>query len=386
MCSFVEPKKVVILGAGIGGLRVALNLESKTTSNLCRIILLDENSYHQYLYRIHEICGLDYNEKDIIVPIRKLIYGKNIKFQMSKVKDIDPKQHVVETSRGELKFDILVIALGSHAEFYGIEGVKEHSLVLDSFESAKRMRCDVEKLFMASKGEGRAPKIVICGGGFTGTELAGELTDWLPVLFERYGFESSEKLATLVEAMSSILPGWDPDLVKRAQDVLTSRGIELMLGDPVSRVSKDGVEVKSGLKLESDLTIWTGGVTCDPACGNVFDIRSRRICIDDYCRAIGFEDIYVVGDSSCAVDAETGEPLPPSAHIAMAQADVVSHNIHASLIGGEMKRYAGKRIGEIVTLGEIDAVGNLWGKKVTGSPAKFIKRLIHWWYLFSIGG
>lgn len=386
MCARAELKKVVILGAGIGGLRVALNLERKTTPNLCRIILLDGNNYHQYIYRIHEICGLDYDEKDIIVPIRKLIDGKNIEFQMSKVKKIDPKQFVVETSQDELKFDILVIALGSHVEFYGIEGVKEHSLVLDSFESAKRMRCDIEELFMASKGEKWAPKIVICGGGFTGTELAGEFTDWLPVLFERYGFGKPEKLATLVEAMSSILPGWDPDLVKRAQEVLTSSGIELMLGDPVSGVSKDGVELKSGLKLESDLTIWTGGVTCDPACGYIFDIRSRRICIDDYCRALSFEDIFVVGDSSCPLDAETGEPLPPSAHIAMEQADVVSHNIHASLVGGEMERYAGKRIGEIVTLGETDAVGNLWGKKVTGSLAKFIKRLIHWRYILSIGG
>jgi len=381
-----ESKKIVILGAGIGGLRVALKLEKKITPNLCQIILIDENNYHQYLYRIHEICSLDYDEDDIIVPIRKLIDGKNIEFRMIKVENIDPKRRVVETSQGELKFDILVIALGSHTEFYGIEGVREYSLVLNSFDSAKRMKCAIEDLFMTLKGKGQSPKIVICGGGFTGIELAGEFIDWFPVLFERYGFGKPEKLATLVEAMPSILPNWDPELVKRAQKVLTSRGIELILGNPVSRVSKDCIELRSGRKLESDLTIWTGGVTCDPACGNVFDIRSRRICIDDYCRALGFDDIYVVGDSSCAIDAVTGKPLPPSAHIATEQADVVSHNIHASLTGSEMEQYIGNRIGEIVTIGETDAIGNLWGIKVTGSLAKFIKRLIHVLYIRSIGG
>ncbi len=160
----------------------------------------------------------------------------------------------------------------------------------------------------------------------------------------------------------------------------------MILGDPVLKVSNDHVELESGCRLGSDLTIWTGGVTCDPACGGVFDISSRRICIDDYCRALGFRDVYVVGDSSCAVDAETGEPLPPSAHIAIQQADIVSNNIHASIVGSKMKRYFGNRIGEIVSLGETEAVGIMWGKKVTGSLAKFIKNLIHWWYVRSIGG
>lgn len=377
------PKNVLILGAGIGGLRVALNLEKRIIPSLYRIILIDENSYHQFIYKIHEICGLNYDDNDIIVPIRKIIEDKNIEFKMMKVEKIDPEKRIVETSQRDLKYDVLVVALGSHAEYYRIKGVEENSRVLYSFESAKKMRCDIEEIFMTLKGK-RAPIIVICGGGFTGTELAGEFTDWFPVLYDRYGYKKPEKLTILVEAMSSILPGWDHTLIHKAQKILTSRGIELILGDPVSRVSVDHVELNSGRRLESDLTIWTGGITCDPACDDFFDIKSRRICIDDYCRALGFKDVYVVGDSSCALDSETGEPLPPSAHIAIEQADIVSHNIHASLVGGDMKRYFGNRAGEIVTLGESDAVGSIWGRKVTGSLAKFIKNLIHWWYIQSI--
>lgn len=106
-------------------------------------------------------------------------------------------------------------------------------------------------------------------------------------------------------------------------------------------------------------------------------MMKRRIRIDDYCHAVGFDNIYVVGDVSCAIDAKTGNPLSPSAHIAMVQADVVSHHIYASLTGGERRRYIGRRVGEIVMLGRKHAVGELWGIKITGLPARIMKRVIH---------
>lgn len=379
-------KKVVILGAGVGGLRVALNLEKKLKRGQGRIVLIDENSYHQYLYRIHEVCGLDFDEKDIIVPISRLIRGKNIEFMQMKVEGIDPAHRVVETSEGEQPFDILVVALGSHPAYYGIEGLEENSLVLNSFEATKKIRHTIEELYASAKETDQSPRIVIGGGGFTGTELAGELADWLPVLIERYGLPKPEKLATLVEAMPTILPGWSENLTERAQEVLSSRGIAMTLGDPVSRVFEDRLELKSGCEVGSDLTIWTGGVTCDPACVSDFKTMNRRICIDPYCRAEGFDDIYVVGDASCAIEAKTGNPMPPSAHIAMMQADVASHNIYASLTGGEMRRYVGERLGEIVTLGRTYAIGELWGIRLSGIPARIMKRIIHWWYVHSIGG
>jgi NADH dehydrogenase len=380
------PKDILILGAGVSGLRVALNLEKKLNKELGRIVLIDENSYHQYLYRIHEVCGLNYEEKDIIVPISRLIEDKNIEFRQMKVEGIDPERRVVETSEGQQPFDILVAALGSHTAYYGIEGLEEHSLVLSSFEAAKKIRQVIEELFASAKGTGRTPQIVIGGGGFTGTELAGELTDWLPVLINRYGLPKPENLAKLVEALPTILPGWPGDLTKRAQEVLSSRGIDVLLGDPVSRVLEDRLVLKSGQEIESDLTIWTGGVTCDPVCVSDFRTMSRRICIDDYCRAEGYEDIFVAGDTACAMEAKTGRPMPPTAHIAMVQADVVAHNIHASLTKREMKRYIGDRAGEIVTLGKTNAIGELFGIKFSGVPAKIMKRIVHWWYVRSIGG
>lgn len=379
-------REIMILGAGIGGLRVALRLEKRLKRGMGRIILIDQNDYHQYLYRIHEVCGPDYDERDIIVPLSKVIGGKRIEFRKMRVERIDAHRRVVVTSEGEMPFDILVIALGSSPQYYGIEGLEENSLVLNSYEAAREIRRRIEELFReAGRGE-TPPRIVVAGGGFTGTELAGELAEWIPMLIERYGLRRPDSLLTLVEAMPHILPGWNPELSEMAEEILASKSVEIVTGDPVKRALREGLELKSGRMIHSDLTIWTGGVTCNRAVGGDFEMVKGRIRIDDYCHAWGYEDIYVVGDASCALDGETGKPLPPSAHIAMAQADVVSHNIYASLTGGKMRRYIGERVGEIVTLGRRHAIGELWGLRMKGLTARVMKKLIHLWYVHSIGG
>lgn len=377
-------REILILGGGIGGLRVALRLERRLRPGLGRIKLIDQNDYHQYLYRIHEVCGPHYDERGIIVPFSRLLRGRRIEFRRMRVEDIDPHGGVVRTSEGEISFDILVIALGSSPQYYGIEGLEEHSMVLNSYEAAKAIRRRIEELFKEADKE--PPRIVVAGGGFTGTELAGELAEWLPTLIERHGLLRPESLLTLVEAMPRILPGWSPELSRMAEEILRSKSVEVLTGDPVERASGEGLELRSGRMIYADLIIWTGGVTCNRAVGGEFEMVKGRIKIDDYCHAWGFDDIYVVGDASCALDYETGKPLPPSAHIAMAQADVVSHNIHASLTGGGLRRYRGERVGEIVTLGRRHAVGELWGMRMKGWTARVMKRLIHLWYVHSIGG
>jgi NADH dehydrogenase len=332
-----SPKSIVVLGAGVAGLRVALDLDRRTSPYLSRIVLIDENDYHQYLHRLHEVCNIDYEEKNIIVHIPRLIRGTRIEFLRSKVENIDPNRRIVETADGEEPFDVLVIALGSHVAYFNIEGLKENCLTLNSFEAANVIRAKIESMF--NEATGNPPRIVIGGGGYTGVELVGELTDWIPILCEEQGLDPPEHLVTVVEAMPSILPGWNMELVEKAQEILRRRGVELILDDPVLRVSKSGIELRSGRKLEHDLFIWTGGVRGDPACGVGFDVRGGRILIDKFCRAWGFKDIYVAGDISCAIDEETGRPVRPTAHVAMEQAKVVAHNIKASLEGGEIEEY-----------------------------------------------
>ncbi|MGD2200322.1 MAG: NAD(P)/FAD-dependent oxidoreductase [Candidatus Bathyarchaeota archaeon] len=380
-----ESERIVILGAGVAGLRVAQRLGRRLRPSEAHIILIDENDYHQYLYRIHEVCNLEYEKEDIIVPLSRLL-DKKVDLRQASVQDIDTEKKIIYTDKGEYSYDICVIALGSHVTYFGIEGLKENSMTLNSFEAAKDIRARIHELFENASETGRIPKILIGGGGFTGVELAGELSDCIPILCERHNLDYQGTCVTIVEALPTILQGWNEKQVLLAQKILRERGVELILDDPVSRVTNNKVEMKSGKILEPDLFIWTGGVRGDPACGLDFQLKGHRISIDEYCRAEGYEDIFVAGDSACAVDAESGMPMPPTAHIAMVQGDIVAENIIAMLNGSPMKKYIYNRAGEIVTLGKTNAVGDLFGFKFSGVFAKFMKKIVHWWYIHSIGG
>jgi NADH dehydrogenase len=380
-----HPERIVILGAGVAGLRVAQRLGPRLDPSEANIIMIDENDYHQYLYRIHEICNLEYEEKDIIVPFSRIL-SKGIDLRQASVQGIDTEGKIIITNKGDIPYDKCVIALGSHVTHFGIEGLEENSMTLNSFEAAKNIRARIYELFEKASETGIIPKILIGGGGFTGVELAGELCDSIPVLCERHGLEPSSNGITIVEALPSILPGWNEKQIILAQKTLRSKGVELILSDPVNRVSRNRVELKSGRIVEPDLFVWTGGVRGDPACGLDFQIKGRRIAIDDYCRAEGFEDVFVAGDSACAVNPGEGRPMPPTAHVAMVQGTTVAHNIVATLRGTPMKKYVYYRAGEIVTLGRTNAVGDLFGIRFSGFIATFMKKVVNWWYLQLIGG
>jgi NADH dehydrogenase len=379
-----ESKKIVVLGAGVAGLRVAQGLVHRLKPSEAHVILIDENEYHQYLYRIHEVCNLNYKEEDIIIPLARIL-SERVEFHQTSVQNVDTKTKTITTDHGDFKYDICVVALGSHVTYLGIEGIEENSMILSSYEAAKEIRARIHELFEKANETGKSPEILIGGGGFTGVELAGELSDSMPVLCERNSLEYSGTGVTIVEAMPTILPGWDEKQVFHAQKILRDQGIEIILNDPILRVTPDCVEMKSGRMIKPDLLIWTGGVRGDPACGLDFQVNGRRITIDDYCKAKGFEDVFVAGDSACASDA-SGKPMPPTAHVAMVQGDIVTFNIVAMLRGSALKKYIYKRAGEIVTLGETSAIMDLFGVKFSGFIAKFMKKVVHWWYLHSIGG
>jgi NADH dehydrogenase len=381
-----KSKRILILGAGVAGLRVAQKLSKRRQSSDFQIFLIDENDYHQYLYRIHEVCNVEYKEKDIIVPLSKLLNDANVEFIQALVHSVNTEKKIVITDKGDYVFDICVIALGSHVTYFGIDRLEENSMSLNSYEAAKKIRGKIFNLFRAAQSSGKAPEILIGGGGFTGVELAGELCDCIPILSKKFGLDNPDHLVTIVEAMPTILPGWDEKQVLKAQEYLRSIGVRLIFNDPVLQVGKGKIELNSGNILEPDLFIWTGGVRGDPACGLDFQIMGRRIIIDDYCRADGFENVYVAGDSACAVESKSGRPMPPTAHIAMVQGDIVVHNILSSIRGNAMKKYVYYRAGEIITLGSKNAIGELFGVKLSGGIAKFMKKVVHWWYLYSIGG
>jgi NADH dehydrogenase len=125
--------RVVIIGAGVAGIRAAKDLPKRIRKPGWDIVLIDQNDYHQYLYRIHEVCNLEYDQKDITVPIARLIDGERVEFKKAVVTNVDTKRKVVVTETGEEPYDVLIVTLGSHPAYFNIPGIRENSLTLGSF-------------------------------------------------------------------------------------------------------------------------------------------------------------------------------------------------------------------------------------------------------------
>jgi len=379
----VTAQKIVILGAGVAGLRIAKKLRGRLRPGEGELLLVDQNEYHQLLYRIHKVCNYDYEEKDIIIPLRRLI--KDIPFKKATVESVDLESNVVKTDNGDIKYDILVAAMGSHPAFFGIEGICEYSLTLGSYEEAKEIRHRILELFDKAEKEKTPPNIVLGGAGFTGVELAGELCECLPKLYRDHKLQELETYFSIVEALPTILPGWDKRLIEKGTKYFQSKKVKLYFKSPVVKVGHNEVVLKDGKTLAADLFIWTGGVEGDPACRQGFETRARRIVVNDYLQPIGVENVFIAGDQACTVDRE-GKPVPPNAHIAMKHADIVVDNILAKLRDKPMKKYKFEHVGEVVTFGRGYAVGKIYGVTLEGLPAKIMKQIIHLWYLHSIGG
>lgn len=375
---------IVILGAGVAGLRVALSLD-KRLSWPTKITLIDRNNYHQCLYHLQKICNANYEEKEVVVPLSIILEGTRVSFIESTVTAIDPEERTVYTENGSIGFDVLVIALGSDVNYFGVEGAKENCLTLDSYSNAMKIRGKIVDAFEEAEETGLLPRIVIGGAGMTGIELAGELADWYPLLCRAFGLDWSKKDITLVELTGGILPGWDEGLAKKGEDTLRRLGIKLSFNDGIVEVTEDHIRLASGRLIQYDLFVWTCGVKGNAIATSGFDVKHGRIMIDEYCRAMGYDYIYIAGDCAYVVDPD-GKSASPTAHIAMEHAEIISHNVVASIKGGNMKKYKFSRIGEVVTVGRTFAMADLYGFKFTGPLAKFMKRVVHLWYLNSIGG
>ena len=407
----VEKRKIVILGAGVAGLLITLKLKKRLDPS--DITLIDENDYHQYLYHLQKVCNADYEENEIIIPLSKTLKDERIDIRKTSVISISPSKRIVQTVDGAIRFDTLVVALGSKPNYFGVEG-SEHSLVLDSYDNAKKIRESIIDVFEAVKKKGKYPRVVIGGAGMTGVELAGEIADWYSALrsethtqlngkyklCDAFGEELdflaemdshvletdlTKKNITLVELTDGILPGWDRRLAKKGEEKLRQLGVNLSFGDGIARIDEDSVHLASGRTIPYDLFIWTCGVKGNPIATKEFESTRGRVIVDDYCMAKGYNNIYVAGDCAHVTDDE-GNPCSPTAHIAMEHADIVAHNIIAKIEGKKLKKYEFSRIGEIVTIGRTFATADLFGVKFSGPLAKFMKKMVHLWYLWSIGG
>jgi NADH dehydrogenase len=367
-------KRLVILGAGYGGLLTAVELEEKVKSlDYVEIVLVDKNDYHQYLHLAYEIITDSKKVSDVTVPLNELLEKRKIQFFQATIQEIDLKNNVVKTNEGDLQYYWLVVALGSEPTFYRIKGAEEHSFCVSSVEAAAQIRDKLKGVLERD----RNATIVVGGGGFTGAEVAGEILD------------EFKCRVTMVESSKGLLPSWHmPEFSRKVADLLTEMGAKIMLGKCIIEVKEGAIILDDGGQVDCSLFIWTGGVQASRVVSkSELKIgKNNRVKINEFCEAVGFPGVYVVGDCALVVNYKTGEIIPQCIEIALQQAETVAKNLYADLTGDKRSAFVPKFSGLILAVGEKFGIGKISGVKMEGRLAQMVKRIIHLQYVYKIAG
>lgn len=358
--------RIVVLGAGYGGITCALRLarwvRRRRGEGAVELILVDRNPYHLLETRLHEAAA---RGVEVTIPIAGLIRDRGIRFVAGEVEELDLAAKRVRVVGGELEYDVLVVALGSKTAYYGIPGLEEHAFALKTLEDAQSLKANVERRLAEALGEADVARrrwlrrVVIGGGGLTGVELAMELAERIEELTGRRLGEEEGGEVVVLEAGERLLPGSDRKIGERAAKLLRERRVQVVTGVRVEGVGPDEVRLSTGEVLRAGTIVWTGGV-------QVADLlrrsgaetgRQGRVLVEETLEVKGFPGVYAIGDAALAVNPRTGEPVPMAAQFALQQGRLAAENIIARLEGRPARAYQPRVLGEVVSLGRHLAVG-----------------------------
>jgi NADH dehydrogenase len=385
--------KIVILGAGYGGIVTALSLQKKLNFNEADVTLVNKHHYHYITTELHQPAAGTMHHDQARVAIKELIDPAKISFIQDTVTQIHLEEQKVELTNGTLDYDYLVVGLGSEPETFNIEGLREHAFNISSINTVRVIRQHIEYYFAKYALEPERTDyltIVVGGAGFTGIEFVGELADRVPKLCEEYDVDPKLVRIINVEAAPTALPGFDPALVQYAMDVLERKGVEFKIGTPIKRCTSEGVILEvdgQEEEIKAATVVWTGGVRGNSVLEKSgFETMRGRIKVDPYLRAPGHENVFIVGDCALIINEEVNRPYPPTAQIAIQHGEQTANNLVALIRGGSLKPFKPHLRGTVASLGHHEAIGLVGNRKVYGNTAYWLKKIIDMRYLYIIGG
>ena len=384
--------RVVVLGAGYAGVRSALTLETESKRNEAEIELVNKHNYHYFMAQLHESAtGVGGNE-DIRVPLDEVFKDTRVKLIKDIVLRILPGDNRVLLEGGTVTYDYLIIALGSEPEYFSIPGLEQYSFTLRSLNSAKLIRTHIENNFATFKANplnADLLTIVVGGAGFTGIELAGEIADWVPRLAKEYDIDEKKVSVINIEAASSILKGYDRQLIDKAYQVLQDKGIRIITGIAIESVSETEVRLSDGEVIKTQNFIWTGGIRANKLIAQSgFTCAARgRARVNEHLQSVDYSNVFIVGDNAFICNPSTGEVMGPTAQVAIQSGRMAALNVLAEIRGEDLRVCNPRELGRVVSLGRKSAVGKIGRRyRTTGRVAGLLKDAIQWKYLYSLGG
>jgi len=380
-------RRIVILGAGFGGLTTALTHERAIPRDAgVDILLLDAHNFHLFSPMLHEVTSGSVEPRHVVWPIRALSGKTRLTFETREIRSIDLEGRRVLTDSGEVGYDHLVIALGSVTNYFGISGAEEKAFNFKTLKDAVRLRNHILEMFERADLERDPSKrrrlltFTLVGAGCTGVELATEIHDLARKALARHypHLDVREVRVVVAEATGRIIPCVSDQLANLGLKKLKQKGVDVRLYSPVVRVSDGAVELANGDILTTETVIWTAGVKANPIVEALPVDKDKlgRVVVDEYLEIPAFPGVVAIGDCAHCWDARLNAALPPTAQVAIQQAHCVADNIMRGLRGEGKQPFVYRHRGDLVSLGAGDGVGEIAGMAFSGLPAWLLWRSV----------
>ena len=386
----VKKPKIVIIGAGFGGIAMAKSFKNKPVE----VLLIDQHNYHNFQPLMYQVATGGLEPGSIAYPVRRIFrnYG-NVSFRMAEVVSVSTDNNTLDTSAGDITFDYLIIATGSQNNFFNFEPIKDKLLTLKSIPDALNLRSfifqNLEKAMEDNQKESldEILNIAIVGGGPAGIELAGALAEMKRYVIPKDfpGLDVSKMNINLYEAAPKLLAAMSDNASAKSELYLNQLGINVYLNAKVESYDGATVTLADATTFSTDTVIWTAGVKGAPIQGLPKEVivGGNRISVNEYNQILGFENIFAIGDVASHISAVNPKGLPMLAPVAQQQGEQLARNILKKIKNKPLELFKYKDKGTMATVGRKKAVVDLPKWKFQGTFAWLVWMFIH---IFSLVG
>lgn len=379
--------RVVILGAGFGGLNAALGLRNAPVD----ITVVDRRNYHLFQPLLYQVATAGLSPAQIAMPIRRVLASqKNATVLMEKVEGVDTAARTVLTGSRRIPYDYLIIATGARHAYFGHDAWEANAPGLKTIGDATEIRARILTAFEKAEVTDdpalreKLLTFVVVGGGPTGVELAGAIIELArkAIVRDFRNIDSSTARVVLVEADERLLTAFPEKLSQSAKSQLERLGVEVRLGAAVTECDDNGVALADGQRVASACVLWAAGVMASRA-AKWLDVpadRAGRVVVDEHLHVPGREGVYVIGDTA-SVKGKDGRPVPGVAPAAKQMGRYVAGLIKARLAGTVAEPFRYADYGNLATIGRKAAVADLGPIQLSGFLAWLLWSFAHLWFL-----
>ena len=379
----LQKPRVVILGAGFGGLTAARKM-----AGFADVTVVDRHNFQTFLPLLYQVSTAGLAADHVAHPIRGALRKTGVQFRMGTPISVDHKNKSVKLDSSEvLDFDYLIVALGSATADFGVPGVTEHALGMKSVHEALTIRAEVLRRFedLCRFEDETIFSISVVGGGPTGVEMAGAFAELVrgPLKNDQQHAAAHIKI-NLIEAGSRILPMFSEKLSERGKKDLEKLGVTVHLNTAVKEIKSRMIETSNGNKISSEVTVWAAGVKGEPTAAKLnLPLINTRIDVENTLQVKNYPHIFAIGDIAGFVG-ENGRMLPMVAPVALQQGRHVAQQIKRIATGQDLKPFKYLDKGSMATIGRHKAIVEVKNLRMTGIPAWYAWLWLHLFYL--LGG